>query len=184
VGSLPPPDPRSDEALIRAINRGDAAAFEALYYRYRDWVVRLATRFTGRTDDALDVLQETFAYLLRKTPSLRLTARMTTFLYPVVKHLSLAARRRNCRSLGCELEADVPAPPPSDNEGLRSGLGEVMAALSPDQREVVLMRFVDDMSLAEIAGALRMPIGTVKSKLHRALERLQSDPRTRAYFQR
>lgn len=184
MGSLPPADSRSDEALIRAINQGDAAAFEALYYRYRDWVVRLATRFTGRTDDALDVLQETFAYLLRKTPSLRLTARMTTFLYPVVKHLSLAARRRNCRSLGCGLEADVPAPPPSETEGLRSGLAEVIAALSPDQREVVLMRFVDDMTLAEIAGALRMPIGTVKSKLHRALERLQSDPRTRAYFQR
>lgn len=184
MGSLSPPDLRSDEELIRAINQGDTAAFETLYYRYRDWVVRLATRFNGRTDDALDVLQDTFAYLLRKTPSLRLSARMTTFLYPVVKHLSLAARRRSCRSLGCELDADVPAPPPSENDGARSSLAEVMAGLSPDQREVVLMRFVDDMTLAEIAQALRMPVGTVKSKLHRALERLQNDPRTRAYFQR
>jgi len=95
----------------------------------------------------------------------------------------LAARRRSCRSLGCDLDADIPAPPPSENDSLRSGLAEVMTSLSPDQREVVLMRFVDDMTLAEIAQALRMPIGTVKSKLHRALERLQHDPRTRAYFQ-
>jgi len=184
VGSLPPADPRSDEELIRAINQGDTAAFEALYYRYRDWVVGLATRFTGRADDALDVLQDTFAYLLRKTPSLRLSARMTTFLYPVVKHISLAARRKGRRSLGCELDADVPAPPSGENEGIRSGLAEVMAGLPEDQREVVLMRIVDDMRLAEIAGALRIPIGTVKSKLHRALERLQNDSRTRRYFQR
>lgn len=58
-------DPRSDEQLIAAINAGDAAAFEALYRRYRDWVAGLALRFTGDHGLALDVLQETFMYLLQ-----------------------------------------------------------------------------------------------------------------------
>ena len=88
------PDSRSDRELVRALNAGDVSAFDALYYRYRDWVVRLAHRFTGNADDALDVLQETFSYVFRKFPGFRLTASMTTFLYPVVKNLSIAARRK------------------------------------------------------------------------------------------
>ena len=51
----PPDDPRNDQQLIAALNAGDAAAFDALYYRYRDRVLRLAVRFTGNHDDALDV---------------------------------------------------------------------------------------------------------------------------------
>lgn len=85
----PPIDDRSDEALVAALNAGDTSAFDAVYYRYRDWVVRLAYRFTANNEDALDELQETFAYLFRKFPGFVLTARMTTFLYPVVKNLSL-----------------------------------------------------------------------------------------------
>src|SRR4051812_38075851 len=90
----PPDDPRSDQQLIAAINAGDSSAFDALYYRYRDRVLRLAVRFTGNHDDALDVLQETFAYVYRKFPGFVLTSRMTTFLYPAVRNLALAARRK------------------------------------------------------------------------------------------
>src|SRR5215212_4100714 len=90
----PPADPRSDQQLVSDINAGDPAAFEALYYRYRDRVMQLAVRFTGNHADALDVLQETFAYLFRKFPGFELTARMRTFLYPAVRNLSLAARRK------------------------------------------------------------------------------------------
>jgi RNA polymerase sigma-70 factor (ECF subfamily) len=182
VGLLPQSDPRSDAELIRAINQGDPAAFEALYYRYRDWVVRLATRFAGDSDEALDVLQETFAYLLRRTPGLRLSARMTTVLYPVVKHISLAVRRKRLRLISPDSDAEIPAAPAAEGDGVRAGLAEVMAGLPDEQREIVLMRFVDDMDLAEIAGALGLPIGTVKSRLHRALERLRRDPRTQRYF--
>jgi DNA-directed RNA polymerase specialized sigma24 family protein len=51
--------------LVAALNGGDGSAFDAIYYRYRDWVVRLAQRFTGNSEDALDVLQEAFSYLFR-----------------------------------------------------------------------------------------------------------------------
>ena len=89
----PPQDPRSDHDLIAALNAGDAAAFDALYYRYRDRILRLAYRFTANHADAQDVLQETFSYLHKKFPGFRLTAAMTTFLYPVVRNLSLEIRR-------------------------------------------------------------------------------------------
>jgi RNA polymerase sigma-70 factor (ECF subfamily) len=172
-------EPR-DEELIERINEGDAAAFETLYFRYRDWVHRLAWRFTGRPEDALDVLQETFAYLLKKFPGFRLTASMTTFLYPVVKHLSLNTRRKRPAALDEESLAAIPDPATADTS--RAELAAAVATLSPEHREVVLMRFVDDMSLDEIADALMIPSGTVKSRLHRALETLRADPRTQAYF--
>ncbi|MEA3227303.1 MAG: sigma-70 family RNA polymerase sigma factor [Planctomycetota bacterium] len=173
----------SDQELIESANRGDADAFEILYHRYRDWVYRLAWRFTGNRQDALDVLQETFAYLLGKFPGFELTAAMTTFLYPVVKHLSVAIRRKNRRfASDDEALGELVAPALQESESSRSELAAVLAVLPEVQREILLMRFVDGMSLQEIADALEIPLGTVKSRLHNALKTLRNDRRMRDYF--
>jgi RNA polymerase sigma-70 factor, ECF subfamily len=184
----PPPtsDPRPDGELVRSINAGDLAAFDALYYRYRDWVVRLARRFTGNDDDALDVLQDAFGYVFRKFPGFQLTASMTTFLYPVVKNLSIAARRKRQRHApaggGEAALENVPDRGPGVEADPRSELMVVIQALPEGQREVLLMRFVDGMSLQEIADVLGIPEGTVKSRLHNALASLRADDRARRYF--
>ncbi len=174
------PDPRTDAELVAAAAQGDASAFDALYYRYRDWVTRLAQRFTGNADDALDVLQQTFMYLLDRLPTLHLTARMTTFLYPAVKNIALTIRRKRTRWISDDQAIVSIAGPEPDTS--RSELAVVMASLQESHREVVLMRFVDDMTLEEIATALHIPLGTVKSRLHNALQTLRDDPRTRAHF--
>ena len=177
-------DPRSDEQLVQALNGGEAAAFEALYYRYRDWVARLAQRFCGNETDALDVLQETFLYLHRKFPGFVLSARLTTFLYPVVKHLALAARRKRGRMGGDLGAVELMAAPPevSPQAGLED-LRSVLSVVPEIHREVLLMRYVDDMSLEEIASALEIPLGTVKSRIHNALKMLAADERTRRFFE-
>lgn len=174
-------DPRTDEQLVVAAQAGNSSAFEVLYRRYRDWVIALAHRWSGNPDDALDVLQETFIYLLGKLPGLHLSARMTTFLYPVVKHLAQAARRKRGRFASDEAALSA-AGRPETNPFARTDLLEALAALPETQRETVLMRFVDDMELHEIAEALAIPVGTVKSRLHHALTMLRDDPRTRRYF--
>ncbi len=177
-------DPRTDQELVEAANRGDTAAFEALYLRYRDWTVRLAYRFTGNADDALDVLQDTFAYLLKKFPGFELTARMTTFLYPAVKHLALARRRRRHDPIPDDEHPEAMATPSAQPDTTsRAELAAVLKNLSAGQREVLLMRFVDGLSLDEIAQALAIPVGTVKSRLHNALASLRADPRARRYFE-
>ena len=179
----PEPNSRSDQALVELCNRGDAAAFEALYRRYRDWVVRLASRFTGDSDDALDCLQETFTYVLKKFPGFTLTASMTTFLYPVVKNISIRIRQKRRRFMpGAEALEQLPAPPVAPDTGT-SDLAAVISRLPEAQREVVLMRFVDGMALEEIARALVIPLGTVKSRLHHAIQSLKVDPRTQRYFE-
>lgn len=182
--TLPPPaDPRSDLELVAALNAGDASAFDALYFRHRDWVVRLAARFAGNDADALDVLQETFSYLHRKFPGFRLTASMTTFLYPVVKHLALAAKKKTLRLVSDDIALDAaPDRDSADPSDSRPELAEVLASLPETHREVLLMRFVDGLSLAEIGVALQIPLGTVKSRLHNALNLLREDPRAKDYF--
>jgi RNA polymerase sigma-70 factor (ECF subfamily) len=169
--------PDSDAALIAALGRGDATAFDELYRRHRDWVVRLAQRITGADADALDVLQDTFLWLLRRAGHLDLRVRMTTLLFPVVRNLALARRRKQARPAP-ESEPSVADPPVVPPEELLAALG----GLPAEQREAVLLRFVDGLSLQEIAAAQAVPLGTVKSRLHQALAALRTDPAARRYF--
>ena len=179
---------RSDEELVDVCNRGDvddaAAAFEALYRRHRDFVLRVARRFTRDRELALDALQDTFMYLLQKFPpagdGLRLTARLGTLLYPVAKNSAITALRKAKRVAGSgDIELDeLPAPPEADDTPIDAAL----VRLSPERREVLTLRFVDDLSLAEIAEALQVPLGTVKSRLHLAIKELREDARTKALF--
>lgn len=183
----PDKDPRSDHELIDAINRGDRPAFEALYLRYRHWVTALAYRFTGDREIAMDVLQETFAYVLSKFPGFTLTCQFKSFLYPAVRHTAIALRRKASRY---QSHAD-PEPEAATGKSYvpgrsvdRQELTDIMASLSEEHRETVLLRFMDDLSLQEIADATGVPVGTVKSRLHHALNALREDPRTRNYFDR
>jgi RNA polymerase sigma-70 factor (ECF subfamily) len=179
-------DARSDLELVAAVNGGDAAAFEVLYLRYRDWVTGLAYRFTGDNDAALDVLQETFLYFLKKFPGFRLTANLKTFLYPAVRNLSIAARRKAARfqSSEPELAQIEQTPSPEVTCAPKSELEAALGSLPEEQREVLLLRFVDNLKLSEIAEAAEVPLGTVKSRLHNALQTLREDPRTRLFFDR
>jgi RNA polymerase sigma-70 factor (ECF subfamily) len=175
---------KSDRELIALANQGDPDAFEALYYRYRDWVHRLAWRFTGNREDALDVLQETFIYLLGKFPGFELSSTMTTFLYPAVKHISSAIRAKRRRFASDDEVLDELTAPSLEGQidRSRTELAAVLTILPHEQREILLMRFVDDMSLADIAGTLNVPLSTIKSRLYSALEILRKDSRTRNYF--
>jgi RNA polymerase sigma-70 factor (ECF subfamily) len=127
-------------------------------------------------------MQETFSYLLRKFPGFRLSARMTTFLYPVVKNLSISIARQRKREAGQVSLIEAIASPIVTPQAERSELAAAMATLPDTHREVMLMRFVDDMSVNEIAVALAIPEGTVKSRLHHAILALRSDPRMLRYF--
>lgn len=175
----PNPDSRSDAALVDAANAGDPAAFDALYLRYRDRVARLAGRLVGDEADAADVAQEAFLYLLKKFPGFQLRASLMTFLYPAVKHLAVAARKR--RPAG-DPAAALAAQPARESVGRGEDLRVLVEHLPEGQREVLLLRFVDDFSLEEIAVALGVPLGTVKSRLHHAVATLRADARVRRYF--
>lgn len=176
----------SDQELVRLINAGDSEAFDVLYERHKQWAVDLAFRFTRDEHLALDVLQDAFLYLLRKFPGFVLTAQMRTFLYPVVRNLSLAARDKaeRCQSDPEKLNRLADQPASGAAPGGEDAFALLLSRIPEPQREVLWLRFVDGMSLEEIARAMEIPVGTVKSRLHHALEAIRSDSRTRELLDR
>jgi RNA polymerase sigma-70 factor (ECF subfamily) len=164
------PSDDTDDALIAQARDGDEQAFASLYRRHRDWVIRIAWRITGSRDDALDVLQDAFTYLFRKVadPTFALSTTLRGFLYPTVRHLALDRRRRRS-DVDVDDLADVLPAPPDPTTGTAHALRTALSTLPPAQREVVVRRFADDLSLQQIAEASGVPLGTVKSRLHHAL---------------
>ncbi len=164
---------RSDLELVAAANLGDERSCEVLYERHRDWVYSLALKITGNGEDAADVLQETFFYLFTKFPGFELRCQMKTFLYPAVRNIAIRLRGKRERLRSMEEGAEPAAPPVPNRPRERREFGDLVAGLPELQREVVLLRFGDDLKLEEIAERLALPLGTVKSRLHKALSALR-----------
>lgn len=173
---------QSDNQLIDQINKGDLDAFEILYHRYCDWVHRLAYRFTRDEEMAQDVVQDVFIYFLKKFPGFELTAKMTTFLYPTVKFTSLQRIRQRRRESQTEDYELISIPAPEEPTSSREELAKAMSVLPAEQRDVILMRYLDGFTFEEIGSILDIPAGTVKSRIHRALKTLRENKDTRQYF--
>ena len=125
-------------------------------------------------------------YLLRQFPppgpGLELRARLSTYLYPIAKNSTLTLLRQSRRSPSAAIEPDeLPAPAGADDGG--DDLDRLLASLPPERREILSLRFVDELSLEEIATALGIPLGTVKSRLHLAIRALREHPATKNFFE-
>ncbi len=182
-------DTRSDLELIDACNRGDSEAFDALYSRYKGWAGSVALRFIRNRDDAMDVVQEAFIYLLGKFPGFELTCQFKTFMYPVVRSRAIDRLRKKGRSVSGQAIIDhdllvdhTESDPANGAETSRQRLAALMQNLPEAQRESLLLRFVDGLSMEEIAQATDVPAGTVKSRLHHGIKALREDPEVREYF--
>ena len=198
-----PPDHRSDQQLIAAVQGGDAGgngggdgggdetAFAVLYHRHKDFALRIAWRYSTCDADALDAVQSAFVYLAGRlapgvSPAFILTAKLSTFLFPVVKHEALAIRRKAARmrlgaDIGNEAAAnavfdELPARDAPPDAGLSARrVASAIKSLPAAQREVILLRFIDELSMEEISSVLAVPVGTVKSRLHNAMKALAAD---------
>lgn len=175
-------DPRSDAQLLQAAAGGNTNAFESLYLRHRDWAIRLARRFTPDDALALDITHDAFMHLLENSGRIKLRTRLPAYLYPVIKHRALAIKRKD-KSL--KLTDSPPTQTAAASDQTTESADHLLQSLDrlpPEAREVLLMRTVDEMSTQEVAHALDIPTGTVKSRLHKALQMLREDDRTRRYF--
>lgn len=166
----------SDQTLIGLMNAGDESAFQTLYYRHRDWMFRMAYRITTNEQLAQDVLQDAFCYFLGKFPNFELRCELRTFLYPVVKNTSLNLLKKSRRMIGGDegnsYLAEIHAP--ETNLKNFQDFTAMIAHLSEDHREILFLRFVDRLTMPEIAKLVGIPEGTAKSRLHHALAALRS----------
>lgn len=173
----------SDADLVARARRGDEAAFEQLVRRHQRYVFNLAYRVLGDYAEADDMTQEAFVRVWQGLSDFRGQARFTTWLYRIVHNLCLnriaGLQRELCQTEPVE-EALVDPASSFDLFETREQLAFLHAELDrlpAKYRLVLTLRYLQDLSYAEIASVLDVPIGTVKVHIHRArqilIERLR-----------
>ena len=175
-------DPRAetDQELLEATLGGDEEAFVEIYRRYRDRVYRFACRMTGSAEVARDITHTCFASLL-ETPS-RFDGRvgLGTYLCAAarnqsLRHASRAWREQPTRSSPDLLRAVGPSPLEVLLEDERARIvREVLSALAPLHREVLILVEYEDLDLAAVAEIVGAEVGAVKVRLHRARRKLRA----------
>ena len=161
--------------LIDACSRGDREAFGQLFEACKDRVYALALRLTSDPTEAADVTQDVFLKLLTRMPQFRRDARFSTWLHRIVVNTFLD-RRRSARRLVPLAEPDAQGGGELEREARRAETArlveEGLAGLEPKLRVPLVLRFVAGLSYEEIGAVLQMPMGTVASRLSRALRGL------------
>ena len=143
-------------------------------------VFRTLARLTGERD-VEDLAQEVFLRLFRALPGFRGEARLTTFLYRIIVNVvNDEWRRREHARLAvpvedCDLRSNAPDPAESlDRRRFFEALGECMQELSISERAVLTLYFQEERTYEEMAAILDLPMGTVKTHLHRARQKLKT----------
>ena len=168
---------QDDAALLAKVVEGDHDAFATLMRRHEDRVFSVCLRIMGNRTAALDATQETFLTLYRKANQYRATAAVGTWLYRIAVNtcydLLRKERRRPSEAMPTYLDpADPHAEDRYTSVELRPSVEAALATLTPDFRAVVILSDIEGMSLPEVAEALEVPVGTVKSRLFRARRQL------------
>jgi RNA polymerase sigma-70 factor (ECF subfamily) len=170
----PEREPRVDEldpALIRAAAGGDLAAFERIVRAYQQHVWRFLRRLLGDRAAAEDVAQETFLRVYRALPGFAHEARFSTWVFRIARNAGLDELRRRRRRE--RLAAAVrPADPVGSVGEARAEIEAALAGLPLDLREALVLVEVFGLPYAEVAAVIGVPVGTVKSRVFRARERL------------
>jgi len=171
-----PPEPTSEaqeRSWVLRARAGDADAFRLLVDAYDRRLLYFVLRFLPDADRALDVTQDVWLTLLRRLPALRAPEAFRVWLYQIAhdRVVDLVRRDRRQEAVHEVLRASFNGAGDEDHEAqldraefVHHALGE----LSAEHREVLLLRFLEGLSLEEIAAATRCHVGTVKSRLHYA----------------
>lgn len=179
---------REQEALtVQRVLDGDVNEFEKLVLEYQKNVYNLALRMTGNAEDAADMAQEAFVKAYSSLPSYRGESKFSVWLYRIVSNVCLdflrSKKRRQTVSLsvtdddGDETELEIADESQSPEKLLersmtRDAVRRGLAALTPEFRQILILRELQGMSYDEIAEVLGIESGTVKSRIFRARKKL------------
>jgi RNA polymerase sigma-70 factor (ECF subfamily) len=169
--------PPTDEELVEGYLGGRAEAFEELVRRHEGRVYAVCMRMLGREEDARDAAQDAFLQVLRKLSQFRGDAAFGTWLHRIAVNACYDQLRKKARQPVLHLAVDddrgpepEPGPPiPDHAEDVVGGIDVQRALLEVpvDFRAVLVLHDVQDLGYEEIAAILDVPVGTVKSRLHR-----------------
>jgi RNA polymerase sigma-70 factor (ECF subfamily) len=176
----------SDDAqLIHETLAGKPAAFGQLVRKYQDRLYNTLVRVVGSPEDALDIVQEAFVQAFLKLETFKRQSAFYTWLYRIAFNVAATHRRRKKPTLSVEqaressgTEPIDPGPGPGDraetDERCRQ-VQQAIASLPDEHRAVLVLREIDGCCYEAIAEILDVPIGTVRSRLHRARLQLREE---------
>ena len=181
------PKSPSDEDLIERFQKGDFYAFDLIVQRYKNQLQNFIYRFVGSQEEAEDIVQETFLRVYRKRKAYKRIAKFSTWIYTIAGNLARTELRRRKRrklfsvtDMGYEDRdyeiSDEAYNPENHVDGLiqEEIIQKEINDLSPKFREVIILRDVQELSYEEISKIIKVPIGTVKSRVNRGRLKLQS----------
>ena len=173
-------------AIAYGLKRNNPELLDQLIERYQHRLLRYLLFLTGKREIAEDLFQETWIRVLLRGAQYNGKARFDTWLFTIARNLVIdLSRKRHVASLDemCEsaederpfeIAMDGPSPFQSfASREDRAEVAEVLLRLEPSYREVLVLRFHEEMSLEEIAGVTQAPLSTVKSRLYRGLAALK-----------
>ena len=179
---------RENVAIARGLKRNDPELLDQLIEQYQHRLLRYLLFLTGKREVAEDLFQETWMRVLLRGAQYNGKARFDTWLFTIARNLVIdLSRKRTMASLDEMSEAGdderpfevaLDAPSPLEQFATlesRAEVAEVLLKLEPNYREVLVLRFHEEMSLEEIAGVTRAPLSTVKSRLYRGLAALKPE---------
>jgi len=183
--NLPTGADTGDLALVRRVQKGDKAAFDALVLKYQHKVLKLVQRYVRDQSEAEDVVQDAFIKAYRALPAFRGDSAFYTWLYRIAintaKNALVSAGRRPATydfeaqdATGVELQARMRDTDTPERllltEEIRSTVNRAIDSLPEDLRTAIVLREIEGLSYEEIASSMNCPVGTVRSRIFRARE--------------
>jgi RNA polymerase sigma-70 factor (ECF subfamily) len=170
---------QDDAHLIRASLAGDSASFGRLVCRYQDRLYHTVVHVVGSREDALDLVQDAFVQAFLRLETFQGASAFYTWLYRIALNLSLSWKRKQRPTMSVDQARELSGAEPPDHHGARpehamdqeERAGQVRRALiqlSDEHRQVLVLREMEGASYETISEMLDVPLGTVRSRLHRA----------------
>ncbi len=176
-----------DAQLIAETLAGKSTAFGQLVLKYQDRLYNTMVRVVGHTDDARDVVQEAFVQAFVKLETFHQSSAFYTWLYRIAFNVAASHCRRRKPTLSVEQARENTGQEPVDGQGGPDKrleqeercrqVQEALDALSEEHRAVLVLREIDGCCYETIAEVLQLPVGTVRSRLHRARLQLREQLR-------
>jgi RNA polymerase sigma-70 factor (ECF subfamily) len=179
-----------DAECVRRVQRGDIDSFEVLVRRHEKAIFNLAYRLLGNYDEAAEVSQDVFLSAFKSIHQFRGEANFSTWLYRIgLNHASTrrkslnSAQRRQLSLDGTEVIANSTVDPAKNLEDkeIQQRVQQALNSLDAEDARIILLRDLQDIPYDEVAEILDLPVGTVKSRLHRARQALKTS--LAPYFQ-
>jgi len=178
---LRPESQATDGEIVRAVLAGDRECYARLVERYRDRYARYATRMLGSADAAEDAVQDAFVRAYDQLAQCKDPDKFVGWFFLILRNRCFAERRRDRTSASLEAANGVAAEDRTDGGAeaaeRRRALQLALLELTPDQREVFVLKHVEGLSYGEIAERLSTSVPSLKMRMHRAYDKLRAQLR-------